>query len=127
MTMLQANTITIHSVKHYAGDRSIGVQPRVVTRFADADGTRYLHVGSPRYFDIDGNACKRAGAALICGAAVLTENNTIDVYDNGTSYHPDGNAIIAKLSPVKTSRAGRWTWPACTPRAEHRSLAPHTR
>ena len=96
--MTIANAIAITSVKTYSGNATFNVRPKVVTRFTDADGNRYLHVSAPRYFDADGNACKRADAALVAGAAALVDGADVTVSANGTFHDSDGTGTIARLA-----------------------------
>ena len=91
-----ARSITVQSVRK--GTHVASSNPRVVTRFTDADGLRYLHVGAPVYFDADGTACKRADAAMMTGAACLIDRATIRFTPNGTFHRPDGSGTIVRLA-----------------------------
>ena len=93
-----ARNIAIATVKSYTGNRDHGIHGRVVTRFTDADGGRYLHVGSPVYYGADGTACKRADAALVAGAAALIDGANVKFTANGTFHDADGSGTIVRLA-----------------------------
>lgn len=99
---MDVHGIEIVSGKYCSGNPDAGVFPRFVTRFRDADGTLFTHIGSARRVaDAEGRKAWVGPASLVPGASVALRVDGITV--SGTDA--EVGHIVTSVRPLKVATA----------------------